>query len=363
MSLTFYDNSLSYDKNFEKGPPLVSTNITPPKRTIKKMHKFLGFSVNLPFGIPAGPLLNSKFVKAAFEWGFDVVHYKTQRSGIFPCNPFPNVLFVDVEGDLTLKKANKPLRGRLKTNKKPLEFNITNSFGNPSKGPAFWQKDMKKALSYEKDGQLLIASIVGTIRDGFSEENYFDDFVYTAKLANETGVKVIEVNLSCPNVANEGILCYSKEAVEAITRKVKEAIGETPLLIKVGYYDKDQQELLENIVRKIEPFIAGIAAINTIPAPVVDEKGNQALPGPNRLKAGICGAGIKWAGLDMVRRLARLREKLHAHYEIIGVGGVMTPADYLEYRKAGTDAVQSATAAMWNPYLAYEIWEKEGSKK
>ncbi|MBI3069893.1 MAG: hypothetical protein HYY87_01140, partial [Candidatus Levybacteria bacterium] len=115
MSLTFYDNARSYEKNFEKGPPLASQNITPPKRTIKKTSKFLGFDINLPFGIPAGPLLNAKFVKSAFEWGFDVIHYKTQRSGVFSCNPFPNVLFVEVNGNLTLEKANKPLLGQLKT--------------------------------------------------------------------------------------------------------------------------------------------------------------------------------------------------------------------------------------------------------
>ena len=50
-----------------------------------------------------------------------------------------------------------------------------------------------------------------------------------------------------------------------------------------------------------------------------------------------------------------LREKLHENYAIIGVGGVMTPKDYFEYRKAGADLVQSATGAMWNPYLAHQI--------
>ncbi len=36
----------------------------------------------------------------------------------------------------------------------------------------------------------------------------------------------------------------------------------------------------------------------------------------------------------------------------------MTPKDFLEYHKAGADLVQSATGAMWNPYLAYEISTK-----
>ena len=42
-------------------------------------------------------------------------------------------------------------------------------------------------------------------------------------------------------------------------------------------------------------------------------------------------------------------------FSITGVGGVMTPEDYLDYRSAGADVVMSATGAMWNPYLAEEI--------
>jgi dihydroorotate dehydrogenase (NAD+) catalytic subunit len=87
----------------------------------------------------------------------------------------------------------------------------------------------------------------------------------------------------------------------------------------------------------------------------VDEKGEQALPGPNRLKSGVCGAGIKWAGVDMAKRLAAARTKLGLDYKIVGVGGVMSAADYHEYRAAGADLVQSATGAMWNPQLAAQI--------
>lgn len=359
MQPAFFDPSISYEENDKKGPSLLSQDLKPPIRNITKTYKFLGFDVNLPFGIPSGPLLNSKFIKAAFDFGFDVTHYKTRRSGLFPCNDFPNVIFVDVDGDLTLEKAKKPLVGKTATDKKSTEFSITNSFGNPSQDAHLWQEDMKKALSYQRKDQLLIASVVGTIREGFSHEDYYDDFAYSAELANETGVKVIEMNLSCPNVANEGIVCYTPEAVEAICRKTKEKIGNTKMLIKIGYFSPEQQELLEKVISSVLPFVLGVAAINTIPAPVVDERGNQALPGKGRATSGICGASIKWAGIDMVKRLARLRDTLHANYAIIGVGGVMTPEDYEAYKKAGADVVQSATGAMWNPYLAYEIWQKE----
>jgi dihydroorotate dehydrogenase len=96
---------------------------------------------------------------------------------------------------------------------------------------------------------------------------------------------------------------------------------------------------------------------------VVDEDGKQALPGAGRLKSGICGASIKQAGLDMVGRIAQIREELKQDFAIIGVGGVMTPDDYTEYRQRGADVVQSATGAMWNANLAYEIWKENDNGK
>lgn len=359
MQTPFYNPNISYDENYDQGPFGAFADGVNLREIGEGKYGFLGFKINTPFGIPSGPLLNSKFCKAAFEKGFDVIHYKTRRSVNFPSNAHPNVLFVDVSGDLTLQRAKKPLIGSTKTGKDSKDFSITNSFGNPSPDAKVWVDDMKKAVEATGLGQLLIASVVGTIQQGFSDEDYYEDFAKTAQMAKEAGAKVIELNLSCPNVANEGIVCYSQDAVENICKKTKQNLGETPLLIKVGYYSKDQQELLENIVKSILPYIAGISAINTIPAKVLDEDGNQALPGLGRLTAGICGAGIKWAGLDMVKRLNKIRQNLGEDFAIVGVGGVMSVEDYLEYRAAGADVVQSATGAMWNSHLAQEIKEIE----
>jgi dihydroorotate dehydrogenase len=140
-----------------------------------------------------------------------------------------------------------------------------------------------------------------------------------------------------------------------ICKRTKEAIGDVPLIIKVGYYSHEQQAILENIVARVNPLVAAVSSINTIAARVVDEDGKQALPGKGRLKSGCCGSGIRWAGLDMVERLNKLREKHGYSYEIIGIGGVKTPDDYRLYRECGADCVQSATGAMWNPVLAQEI--------
>ncbi|HSX14745.1 MAG TPA: hypothetical protein VLE72_02435 [Candidatus Saccharimonadales bacterium] len=349
-----YDPAKTYDDNFDQGPfwdkvdGIVASQGDPA-------HRFLGQPIHSRFGIPAGPLLNSNYIKRAFEHGYDVLVYKTQRSRPFGVNEFPNVLFLDVDGDLTLEKAAQPQLGKADTKKAAHEFSITNSFGNPSRGPEYWVDDLKKAISYQGPGQLLLMSVCGTIEGDQSSADYFGDFANAAKLAADAGVSAIELNLSCPNVANEGVICYTPEAVIEIGRRTKELVGNVPLVAKFGYFAPDQQDLLERIIKDSSPYYSAYSVINTIAAPVVDEAGEQALPGPNRLKSGVCGASIRWAGLDMVQRLAALRQKLGLDYEIIGVGGVMNADHFNDYRSAGADVVQSATGAMWNPLLASEI--------
>jgi dihydroorotate dehydrogenase (NAD+) catalytic subunit len=350
-----YDPTKTFDDNFDNGPFSQSATVTPHQDSGEPQFTFLGKKIYSPFGIGAGSLPTSKHVGYAFQLGFDVVCYKTQRSVQFPCNEFPNVTYLDVEGDLTIEKLKEPLVGHLTENKPPKELTITNSFGNPSRGPDFWAEDMKQAVKAQGQGQLLLASVVGTIQDGFTQQDYYKDFAETAALAAGAGAPVIEVNLSCPNVANEGVICYTYEAVIEICRLIKEKIGDTPLVAKIGYFAPEQQELFEKTITDASQYVAAWSAINTLVAKVVDEKGDQLLPGAGRLQSGACGAGIKWAGLDMVKRLNTLRKQAGLSYEIIGIGGVMDAQDFAAYREAGADVVQSVTGAMWNPNLAAEI--------
>lgn len=350
LQAPFYDPTLSYEDNYEKGPFSDFASSDTFEQVGEPQYDFLGHKVYLPFGIPAGPLLNSKFVKGAFEQGFDIAVYKTVRSDYFPCHPFPNVLSLDVEGELTLDKLEKPLIANTDY-KDPIS--ITNSFGVPSREPEVWQEDAKKAISYEGKGQVMVLSFMGTVKPNQTQEEFIEDYVLAAKLANETGAKVLEANLSCPNIGNEGLVCYNLEVTEKIAKGIREVIGNTPLVLKVGYYkeDKDMQRLAE-IANEYADDIAGI---NTLQAEVRDEHGNQALPGPGRLRSGICGHCIKWAGLDFVKRMKKIRDEKGFKFSITGVGGVTNPYDYKEFRDAGADVVMSATGAMWNPKLAQEI--------
>ena len=124
-------------------------------------------------------------------------------------------------------------------------------------------------------------------------------------------------------------------------------------MVKVAYFREESK--LEELVRAIGPLVDAICAINTIPASIVDESGAQALPGEGRLWSGVCGRAIQWAGVEMTSRLVRWRERLGMTFAIVGCGGVCGVEDFLAYRRAGADAVMSATGAMWNPGLAEQI--------
>jgi dihydroorotate dehydrogenase (NAD+) catalytic subunit len=350
-----YDINKSFDENLAQGPNENYRNtIEIPKLT--KKYKLLGYELNSPFGSSACPTgSDSKYIKKMFDCGYDIVTTKTRRSIYYRPNRMSNIVYI-VPGKINETQNFKEISDRTTTTSAEYHsLTIANSFGNNSIDPKYWVADEKIANSYAKDGQLLIHSIVGTIQEGFNTKDYYEDFAKTASMVKETGAKAIEINFSCPNVANEGVLCYDKEAVFVVSRLVKEAVGDIPVLAKVGYFPPHSQKLLEDVVKSISPFVAGISAINTLAAPIYDISGKQALPGKGRLKAGISGHAIKDIGLDMTKRLDKIRKSLDLQMAIISMGGVLNVEDFAEYRQAGADAVLSATGAMWNPNLAAEI--------
>lgn len=357
----WYDSYKSYEDNFAEGPSgdFGRALTTHQYIDVSGQYEFFGKPLRFPFGIPAGPLLNSAYVIAALDSGFDIPVYKTVRTKAYACHPWPNVLPVDVEGDLTFEKAS---RGLVTDNAYQEPLSITNSFGVPSKDPSYWQEDMEKAVRHAGEGQHVVGSFQGT---KWPDTDYSDDWVLAAKLVSETGVSAIEANFSCPNEGDAHLLCFDAPKVRTITERIKKTVGDTPLIAKVAYFPArrslgagGEEEPLRDFVKTVGGIVDGISAINTIPAEVRTPEGEQALPGEGRLRSGVCGASIKWAGLSMVKRLKALREEYNFSYTIIGVGGVMKPKDFFEYRSAGADVVMSATGAMWNGNLAQEIKSK-----
>lgn len=353
----FYNPRKSYEENFADGPfGEFANNKVIDRGDRQPQHNFLGHQLYLPLGIPAGPLLNSNFIKAAFSKGFDICTYKTVRTRAHPCHQHPNILAVKIKQDLTLEKAKQPL---VANNDYTQPLSITNSFGVPSAEPDSWQVDMKQASEYASKGQVLVGSFQGTRGKGETEQDLVEDYVLGARLTKEAGAKILEANLSCPNEGKAKLLCFDIPLVARLAQAMKNQVGNTPLLLKLAYFESDHE--LQQLVETAGKVVDGFVAINTISAQVVDKNGNQALPGEGRAISGVCGAGIKWAGLEMVKRLKRLRSQLNLNYAVVGVGGVMTTEDYQEYQQLGPDAVMSATGAMWNPNLAQEVWQMQNN--
>lgn len=362
----FYDVNRTYDDNYRQGPfglfaqALTGGTTTETDATsacAAAPASVLGFPVNLPFGIPAGPLLNSRFTTAAFRMGFDLAVYKTVRSRAWDCNPFPNVLAVHpkaADGSLTPGSAELD-EGVLADTRYDLPISISNSFGVPSRDPDVWQPDMRDAIAAAGPGQLLVPSFQGSRVAGMSTDEYIADHVACARLVCETGAQLMEMNTSCPNEGHNRLLCHDPHLVGRITEAVKNEIGDRPLIVKLAYFPSDIE--LETMVRETvgHGTTQGFSTINTISAKLVDASGNQALPGEGRDRSGVCGNAIRGAGLDMVRRLSAIRERLGLDFTIVGVGGVIEPEHYLAYREAGADAVMSATGAMWDATLAQRI--------
>lgn len=365
---SFYDVNRTYEDNYLQGPfgafakvlqedcgPSAAQSSAPVQTASGE--DFLGFHVNLPFGIPAGPLLNERFTTAAFRMGFDLAVYKTVRSRAWGCNAFPNVLAVhpkNADGSLIPGSAELD-EGVLADTRYELPISISNSFGVPSRDPDEWQPDMKKAIEAAGSGQLLVPSFQGSRVDGMDQDDYIADHVTTARLVCETGAGLMEMNTSCPNEGHNRLLCHDPHLVGRITEAVKNEIGDRPLVVKLAYIPNDAD--LEIMVKETAAHgtVQGFSTINTISAKLVDAHGNQALPGAGRDRSGVCGNAIRGAGLDMVGRLHAIREKLGLDFTIVGVGGVVRLEDYRAYREAGANAVMSATGAMWNANLARDI--------
>lgn len=351
--IPFYDPLRTYDDNYANGPFGTFAEAGTPRAEGEPHESFLGHLVFKPFGIPAGPLLNAAFCAAAFSRGFDVNVYKTVRTAAHPCHPFPNTLAVHTDGPLTLERAAVPV---LADPDFGAVVSITNSFGVPSKDPDVWQPDMVAAARAAGVGQLLVGSFQGTRpADGVPrrEAAFIADHVRAAQLVEETGVRVLEMNLSCPNEGAANLLCFDTPTVVKIVTAVKDALGDTPLLLKLAYFPDD--EALSALVAATAGIVEGYAAVNTIPATLVDASGAQALPGEGRAVGGVCGGAIAWAGLEMTQRLAALRARGNHDFAIVGVGGVRTAEDYAVLRGAGADAVMSATGAMFSPDLGARV--------
>jgi len=338
-----YDISKTYLENAKDGP-FFKDPIPPVEAGVKPV-RFLGFDLNSPLGVPAGPLLNWKWVALAAKLGFDLPTYKTIRSFAHPGHPLPNIVFVERLTNAQAKETGEP--GDLS------ELSITNSFGMPSMSPEFLMEDIGKANASLQPGQAMIVSVVGTPGKG---KSFLDDFLSAACLAKEAGAQLIEANFSCPNVGQaEGCLYMNPVAVSEFTSQIAAAIRPVPLLLKVGLFTSVEQ-MRAVFLAAARASAAGIAGLNSVSMEVAGKGGGSAL-GASRRTSGVCGGAIRDDALRFMRDAAKIRQEEKLDLALLGCGGLMRPEDLEEMLSAGADIAMTATGMMWDPLLAIRYRE------
>ncbi len=168
-------------------------------------------------------------------------------------------------------------------------------------------------------------------------------------LAREEGVAAIEVNISCPNVSEGGIL-FGQDARQAaaVTAAVKRMAGDKPVIVKLSPNVTD----IAAIAKAVEAAGADmISCINTLSGMGVDIHTRKPLLA-NGI-GGLSGPAIKPVALRCVWQVCRA-----VTIPVIGIGGITSAEDVLEFLLVGAHAVQVGTANFIRPDFSFRLVEE-----
>jgi dihydroorotate dehydrogenase (NAD+) catalytic subunit len=172
------------------------------------------------------------------------------------------------------------------------------------------------------------------------------DYEQTLQILNEgEGIAAYELNVSCPNTAHGGIQFGSDprslDEVVAMARR----ISHRPLIVKLS----PNVTSIAQMARVAEDAGAdAISLVNTFIAMAIDPETRK--PRIANVTAGLSGPAIKPIALRMVYDASKA-----VSIPVIGMGGIATAADIVEFMLAGASAVQIGTASYWDPVATEKI--------
>jgi dihydroorotate dehydrogenase (NAD+) catalytic subunit len=186
-------------------------------------------------------------------------------------------------------------------------------------------------------GATYVANIYGRTIEEYEE--------VARRLSDVPSLAAIELNASCPNVKEGGIAFGSTpEGLSALTRRVREATGK-PLWVKLSPNVTD----IGSMARAAEGAGAdAVTLINTIVGMAVDCRTRR--PGLSNVTGGLSGPAVKPVALRMVWEACKA-----VRIPVVGIGGIQSAEDALEFLLVGASAVQVGTANFRNPNACVEI--------
>ena len=182
----------------------------------------------------------------------------------------------------------------------------------------------------------VIANVAGT---------KIEDYVEVAKkISKAPNVSALELNISCPNVKEGGIQFGTDPGTaERLTAAVKE-VSAKPVYVKLSPNVTNIVDMAKSIAQAAD----GITMINTLVGMRLDNNGKPILA---NTAGGLSGPAIKPVALNMVYQVRQALPDI----PIIGMGGIATVDDVLDFISVGADAVAIGTMNFTNPYICKEL--------
>ncbi|MBQ3899406.1 MAG: dihydroorotate dehydrogenase [Lachnospiraceae bacterium] len=248
--------------------------------------------------------------------------------------------FVDLNklGAVTSKGvANIPWPGNPTPRVTEVYGGMLNAIGLQNPGiDVFCERDLKFLEGYDTN---VIVNVCGK-----SIQDYVD---VVERLSDEKRVDMLEINVSCPNV-KEGAIAFGQkaEALTEITKEIKKH-AKQPIIMKLSPNVTDITEM----AKAAEAAGAdALSLINTITGMKIDI--NRRTFALANKTGGMSGPAIKPVAVRMVYQVAQA-----VKIPIIGMGGIATAEDALEFILAGATAVSVGAANFINPYATIEVIE------
>jgi len=172
-----------------------------------------------------------------------------------------------------------------------------------------------------------------------------EDYEKAIDMLRGTDIDMIELNISCPNVKSGGMAfgIKSKVAYEVVS-KIK-AIADKPLMVKLS---PNAEDIVDMALECEKAGADSISLINTLKGLAIDPYKRK--PVFDNVYAGVSGPAVKPIALRMVHEVANA-----VSIPVIGLGGITTGMDAIEFMMAGASAVQIGTVNFFNPNAGKEI--------
>lgn len=180
-----------------------------------------------------------------------------------------------------------------------------------------------------------------------------DEYAQVCEVLKEAeSIKAVELNISCPNVKRGGIEFGLQPETAAEVVRTSRSVWEKPLWVKLSPEPHNIAEIAEACV---DAGADALCLCNTFPAMAVDISQLPPRPKLGTLFGGLSGPAIKPIVLRKVFLVAQHLKQRGLTVPIIGVGGIWTGADVLEYLAVGASAVQIGTVLFSDPLAPARI--------